>query len=804
MLVDRRVMIVFLAALVALPAVATAQEAEEEADMPCDFNKDGRVGPEEQRTCSQQRPPPCDVNRDGRVDDVERRQCGSEGNATPPANGTRPPPPMNGTRPPPPMNGTRPPPPANGTAPQGERAAQGPSDDCRAALEDLRMREERFRAGIEERRGAFMREQERAAREFGAENHTEEEWSAFKAEAEERREAFEDELGESIRHFETEARGIVGKCEGQRSAQGNDCRPDQETFERFRNYVDEKEREFRADADARVARFEAYQEEQRANNETSEEDMRRARHLFEQEMQDATQRHRAAMERTWQEFNEKAARECLGGDEGAPREFKHIQQDQRGERLACGLEIQAKFDAFNEANGMDVANWTEEQREEHRALQDEARALREACEKRIHEEWSADAKAELRRANTSAGRFGSFEVEGDNGTGHVTGRFVAFDYEVGSLTLRDYSAQGMLVFSSFYAPHTVDEPHMRGAVMTIDGHKDESKLHVAVSDNPTGSFDVGCGRPEANDTDAAGHPDACVLVFDDATAIEPVDEEDEEQSRYRVENGERHGILQVRGPHAWDEQTLEFRGALRLFWPSENFVLEKVANKERAKIDAAIEQENVLAEITIALGEDDEPVAEFIALDDEPTEESGDEAVADPCEETGEDATTFELEGLKCGVVKPLEEGTGIDVVISAESDEPKTLVFNLAIDLFQIENGSELDADEVVVDYYDVGDDGEAEKVDITKADDITDVLDPSEDAPEYWIVLDEDGLQLLVSNSHFSTKRITVATEPEGATSGTDAAPGAPAGSDVPAPGALPLLAMLGAAALALRRRA
>lgn len=799
--VDRRVLIVFLAALVALPAVATAQEAGDGGDMPCDFNKDGRVGPEEQRTCSQQRPPPCDFNRDGRVDDVERRQCESNGNATPP--------PPNGTQRPPPMNGTRPPPPANGTAPPGEHAAAGPSEDCRAALEDLRMREERFRAGIEERRGAFMREQERAARAFGEENHTDEEWAAFKTEAEERRVAFEAEIGESVKRFDTEARGIVGKCEGQRSAQGNDCRPDQETFERFRNYVDEKEREFRADADARVERFKAYQDEQRANNETNEEDMRRARHLFEQEMQDATQRHRAAMERLWQEFNEKAARECLGGgSEGGPQAFKHIQEDQRGERLACGLEIQAKFDAFHEAYGKEPANWTEEARAEHRALQDAARALREACEKRIHESWSADAKAEFQRANSTADRFGSFEVEGDNGTGHVTGRFVAFDYEVGSLTLRDFTAQGMIAFSSFYAPHAVEKPHMRGSVMTIDGHLDESKLHVAISDNPTGSFDAGCGRPEANDTEAAGHPEACVLVFDDATVIEPAEEEDEEQSRYRVENGERHGFLQVRGPHAWDEQTLEFRGALRLFWPSENFVLEKVANKERAKIDEAIEKEDVLAEITIALGEDDEPVAEFIALDEEPTdeEESEDDPVADPCEDAGEDATTFELEGLKCGVVKPLDEGTGIDVVISAESDEPKTLVFNLAIDLFEIENGSELDADEVIVDYYDVGDDGEAVKVDITQADDISDVLDPSEDAPEYWIVLDEDGLQLLVSNSHFSTKRITVATEPaaEDASSGPSSGADATAGSDVPAPGALALLAGLGIAALALRRRA
>jgi hypothetical protein len=66
-----------------------------------------------------------------------------------------------------------------------------------------------------------------------------------------------------------------------------------------------------------------------------------------------------------------------------------------------------------------------------------------------------------------------------------------------------------------------------------------------------------------------------------------------------------------------------------------------------------------------------------------------------------------------------------------------------------------------LVLRYFDDHTDGTQTEVIFAKADSIADVLDPTNDAgrPEYWVVADADGLQVLVSVPHWSTHTVTLA---------------------------------------------
>ena len=72
------------------------------------------------------------------------------------------------------------------------------------------------------------------------------------------------------------------------------------------------------------------------------------------------------------------------------------------------------------------------------------------------------------------------------------------------------------------------------------------------------------------------------------------------------------------------------------------------------------------------------------------------------------------------------------------------------------------LDGPELDLRYSDVHDDGTETEVVFRMAADLTDILDPDDDGgqPEYWVVRDADGIQLMVSVPHWSVHAITVSS--------------------------------------------
>lgn len=91
-------------------------------------------------------------------------------------------------------------------------------------------------------------------------------------------------------------------------------------------------------------------------------------------------------------------------------------------------------------------------------------------------------------------------------------------------------------------------------------------------------------------------------------------------------------------------------------------------------------------------------------------------------------------------------------VTVSAELESGRTIVLDV--------DPSVLSGPQLVVRYFDVFDDGTETEVIIRQADDLDDILDPDDDGgqPEYWIVQDSNGIQMMASIPHWSTHALTV----------------------------------------------
>ncbi len=91
-------------------------------------------------------------------------------------------------------------------------------------------------------------------------------------------------------------------------------------------------------------------------------------------------------------------------------------------------------------------------------------------------------------------------------------------------------------------------------------------------------------------------------------------------------------------------------------------------------------------------------------------------------------------------------------VTVSAELLEGRTIVLDVDPEI--------LSGPTLVVRYFDVFDDGSETEVIIRQATDLSDVLDATDDGgqPEYWIISDVNGLQLIASVPHWSVHAITV----------------------------------------------
>ncbi|MEA3204261.1 MAG: hypothetical protein QOI63_1941 [Thermoplasmata archaeon] len=110
---------------------------------------------------------------------------------------------------------------------------------------------------------------------------------------------------------------------------------------------------------------------------------------------------------------------------------------------------------------------------------------------------------------------------------------------------------------------------------------------------------------------------------------------------------------------------------------------------------------------------------------------------------------------LSVNVTLPVH-GSPIAVRLAANLTQGRTVV--LHVDPALVANAT---ADRLALRYFDDHSDGTQTEVVFAMADSLADVLDPTNDGgrPEYWVVSDADGLQVLVSVPHWSTHTVTLA---------------------------------------------
>jgi hypothetical protein len=300
----------------------------------------------------------------------------------------------------------------------------------------------------------------------------------------------------------------------------------------------------------------------------------------------------------------------------------------------------------------------------------------------------------------AAERLGRFNVTDDT----ARGTFVAFEIDRAACMLRNLTLQGVSVADRV----AIDPPgDAARALLRADGSAlrlDCAGGRIVVHDNPAAVVRADADR---------GADAVWALVAG-------------LQVNVTMTEGENNGSSAV----GLSLAAAGFRAALRLdgahdlgqgVWSSTrghlaahggNILLPEAANRHRGAIDEAKDRGRVGAEVTV-VSDEGAPVADVLLLDD------------------------LDLE------VRP---GDGIvRVVLDGNVSGGRTIVVNAA-------NGV-LATGDLAVRYYDEVDGSFSEVPIIQAQGGIVDVLEPNDDSgPEYWVVHDRDGAQVLLSVPRFS----------------------------------------------------
>lgn len=301
------------------------------------------------------------------------------------------------------------------------------------------------------------------------------------------------------------------------------------------------------------------------------------------------------------------------------------------------------------------------------------------------------------------------------------GKWIAFRVDAANATLLDYRVAGLPVLDALHLETGSDNLTVRasGSALRIGDPDTELLLH----DDPTGLV-----RLKAEDG-------SLLLSLPAGTAVDRTD--DGTVARLSYADGR---IAHLRAGNAtWlDARTVLAEGfaALLVHPPG-----EKPGQDEEVQVEVkeAIEERKVGAEVTLhgpaARGAADaSPAVEVLEYDDVQVEvvlPAG--AVATP------DAP------IRIEVSSELDEGRTIVLNVNRsllEGTEPKSLVLRY-FDLHEQADGSTVETE--VVFYQAMG---------------LQDILDPTDDSgqPEYWVVQDANGVQLLASVPHWSAHAITI----------------------------------------------
>ncbi len=308
-----------------------------------------------------------------------------------------------------------------------------------------------------------------------------------------------------------------------------------------------------------------------------------------------------------------------------------------------------------------------------------------------------------------------------------SGTYVSFDGALRDGTLRNYSVSGILLLESaaYLGPLDEAEVERHGAAWEATFESDDSsgegsgEDRLRVHDIPTGLLSFQGGGSGAFRVDL---PDGAIVV--------------RHGEETRITLGDR--VARLVAPNAtWDGDTVTTDGflSIHLAPPDRSGRPENRTEEREDRIQDAIERRHVAAEVAVRLRNGEGGPVHVSTYDDVQVE------VADPAGPATPDAP--------------------VRIVVSADLPEGRTLVLDV--------DESLLVGDALELHYFDVNADGTETEVVFRQAAGLPDVLDPTDDAgqPEYWVVEDADGVQVLVSVPHWSVHAITLASLSEAAPS-------------------------------------
>lgn len=285
---------------------------------------------------------------------------------------------------------------------------------------------------------------------------------------------------------------------------------------------------------------------------------------------------------------------------------------------------------------------------------------------------------------------------------------ISFDAEPDNRTLRNITLDGdvildALVFVETGPVHT--EAHGRVLMVQGDG------WHARIHDNPTALI-------TAQNATLRFH------LPDDADV-------QREERGWRIGLDDRTAFLAGDGR---GDDTIQVSGDVRFLVHSE---VDERDERERAGDDERIVKRDVRKEVRVKV------------------QEAIDRRVVAADVRVHRETEVFRYDEVEVEVVRP-ERATPDDplrVRVDADLDSGRTIV--LDVDPAMLEGELELR-------YYDLFDDGSRTEVVFVQASSLADVLDPDDDGgqPEYWVVEDADGVQVLVSVPHWSVHEITLAS--------------------------------------------
>ena len=315
--------------------------------------------------------------------------------------------------------------------------------------------------------------------------------------------------------------------------------------------------------------------------------------------------------------------------------------------------------------------------------------------------------------------------------GSGDGRWISFRVDAANASLLDYRVGGLLVAESIHLETGSDNLTVRstGSALRIGDGDTELVLH----DDPTGLV-----RLKAADG-------SLTILLPAGSSVQGA--EDGSIARITYEGG-RIGHLRADNATFLDERTVLASGFLALLVPEGRQEQQAVSDDpddedEGKSVTDAIEHRRVGAEITLR-------------------HRAGQAAMADGARGNGS-VEVLAYDDVEVQVQMPdgatATPDAPIRIEVSAELAEGRTIVLNVERALLE-----SADPESLVVRYFDLHEqlDGSVLETEVVfrMAAGLQDVLDPTDDSgsPEYWIVEDANGLQVLASVPHWSAHAITM----------------------------------------------